>query len=122
MRRCFFGGILLAALLAACLITDRTGRHGPLQVSAYLQQAEDAYLREDPQQGKVCRDQGRRIWLDSRPMLKLLHHGERLQEVDLLFSRLEAMETGSLQIQAGLCCEIRSRTAALGGRSPGTGR
>ena len=122
MKRCFFGGLLLAALLAACLITDRLGRHGPLQVSAYLQQAGDAYLGEDPQLGRACRDQGSRTWLASRPMLKLLHHGERLQEVDLLFARLEGMEAGSLQIQAGLCCEIRSRTAALGGLCPGTGQ
>lgn len=122
MRRCFFGGLLLLSLLAACLITDGIGRHGPLQVSAYLQQAGDAYLQEDAQLGKACRDQGSRTWHRCRPMLKLLHHGDRLQEVDLLFARLDAAETGSLPLRAELCYEIRSRTAALGGRCPGTGR
>lgn len=123
MKRCVFGVSLLILLLFLCFGVQKLSARAPEEIADLLSEAGQSALKGDWDAVQAQTAAGRRIWYRTRPLQTWLRHEELLQEIDTLFSQLEVLIPARQGWAcAQVCMSIRARTAALGGRCPGTGR
>lgn len=119
-----FGLGLLILLLAICLGGDYLGRKAPDRIANTVYQAACAALAEDWETAEAFSRRAGRQWIHTRNFQVWLRHEDLLQQVDTLFSQLQAVLPGrDPGLVSAVCMSIRSRAGALAGhRYPGTGQ
>lgn len=114
MKRTVFGVILLAALLAACLLIENrmTAIHGP--TALLVEKAGQLALSEDWADAEITFEKARNRWEKSRRLTASLADHTPMEDADALFAQLKIFaEQRETTHFAALCQELSGRVEAM---------
>lgn len=114
MKRCYFGAVLLAALLAAALGATCVVDRCQSPVAEALTSGAEAFQNREPDAGKSRVMDARLRWVRCRSVTAaLVDHGP-MEAVDAAFAQLEVyIRTGDWDTAAALCADLSSQVEAI---------
>ena len=118
MRRGILGLCLLLVLLAMSFWAQRAGDRAASEVSQILYEAAQCAMEEQWQKAAALTEMAAAAWEDTRLLQNMLHNREPVQNVDVLFSQLEAYgRSRDAENYGAVCLSLWARTGHLAGQA-----